>query len=36
MVISGAFIAGYLAARFFGDSIKKIVDHVYAEVSEWL
>ena len=35
-----AFIVGYAFARYFGDSVKSIVEHTYAEigkvVGEWL
>ena len=36
MVISGAFIAGYLVARYFGDSVKNIIEAAWKEIVEWV
>ena len=32
--ISLAFVAGYAVARWFGDSVKTIAQHIYSEVGK--
>ncbi len=32
--ISAAFAGGYLVARYFGDSLKSIAQHIYAEIGK--
>ncbi len=32
--ISAAFAGGYLVARYFGDAVKSIAQHIYTEIGK--